>query len=207
MGRIYRERTTRRTLANMDRQIKVQGSASHLALSGLSVPEEGVTQVDGTLHVLGDFIADGKISNDALMNPIRGDAALDSASGFSLNTTGTVPLVSQSWFVPEGFTKAHIYITGRVFAYNSTAGVDYLFARSRAYVPSSDIAIFGNGFPVAATGSNGSAFNVSPVGLEFLNLSDGLEIRLEVQGWTAFATWAASAGNIADVAGQITWTR
>lgn len=207
MARQYESRTLRSTLRRMDDQIKRQGSASRFALSGLSVTGDEEVTMHGDFVVTGNFTAQKKINNEALVNPIRGDAALSSASGFALTTTGTVPLVSQAWFVPEGFTRAHVYITSRVFAINNTAGVDYLYARSRVYLPASGVAGFGNGFPIAATGNNGSALNMSPLGYEIVNLVEGDEVRLEVQGWTSFAGWAADASNMADVAGQITWTR
>jgi hypothetical protein len=197
-----------------------------LANTGLSVPSPGVTQVDGTFDVLGTENVSGNLNvtgdltvsgtlvlpngsvNDAwLTNPIRGDSAFSSASNFALTTTGTTPLVSQSWYTPTGFTTADVLIVGRVFAYNSTASLDYLFARSRVYVPSSGQTGYGIGLPLAVSASGGSGLNSSPISVKVENLTDGQEIRLEIQGWTNTAGWAANAGNVADVAGQIIWTR
>jgi hypothetical protein len=197
-----------------------------LANTGLSVPGPGVTQVDGTFDVLGTENVSGNLNvtgdltvsgtlvlpngsvNDAwLTNPIRGDSAFSSASNFALTTTGTTPLVSQSWYTPTGFTTADVLIVGRVFAYNSTASLDYLFARSRVYVPSSGQTGYGIGLPLAVSASGGSGLNSSPISVKVENLTDGQEIRLEIQGWTNTAGWAANAGNVADVAGQIIWTR
>jgi hypothetical protein len=197
-----------------------------LANTGLSIPSPGVTQVDGTLNVLGTENVSGNLNvtgdltvsgtlvlpngsvNDAwLTNPIRGDSAFSSASNFALTTTGTTPLVSQSWYTPTGFTTANVLIVGRVFAYNSTASLDYLFARSRVYVPSSGQTGYGIGLPLAVSASGGSGLNSSPISVKVENLTDGQEIRLEIQGWTNTAGWAANAGNVADVAGQIIWTR
>jgi hypothetical protein len=100
-----------------------------------------------------------------------------------------------------------VLIVGRVFAYNSTASLDYLFARSRVYVPSSGQTGYGIGLPLAVSASGGSGLNSSPISVKVENLTDGQEIRLEIQGWTNTAGWAANAGNVADVAGQIIWTR
>jgi hypothetical protein len=149
----------------------------------------------------------GAILNDWLANPVRGDSAFSSTSNFALTTTGTTPLVSQSWYTPTGFTTANVLIVGRVFAYNSTASLDYLFARSRVYVPSSGQTGYGIGLPLAVSASGGSGLNSSPISVKVENLTDGQEIRLEIQGWTNTAGWAANAGNVADVAGQIIWTR
>jgi hypothetical protein len=149
----------------------------------------------------------GIIGNDALTNPVRGDSAYTATSGFSLDTVGATPLASQSWFTPDGFTTADILIVGRVFAYNNTAGLDYLQARSRVYIPSTGAQGYGNAMPVAVSGSSGSGKNDSPISIKVEGLTDGQEIRLQVQAWTSFANWAANAGNIADVSGQIIWTR
>jgi len=149
----------------------------------------------------------GIIGNEALSNPVRGDSAYTAASGFALTTTGATPLASQSWLTPAGFTTADILIVGRVFAYNSTAGLDYLQARSRVYVPSTGAQGYGIAMPVAVTGGSGSGKNDSPISIKVENLAAGQEIRLEVQGWTSFAGWAANGGNMADVSGQIIWTR
>jgi hypothetical protein len=197
-----------------------------LAHTGLSVPAQGVTQVDGTLDVLGtenvsgnltvtgDLTVSGTLAlpngsvNDAwLTNPVRGDSAYASASNFALTTTGTTPLVSQSWYTPAGFTTADVLIAGRVFAVNSTAGLDYLYARSRVYVPATGVTGYGTGLPLAVSASGGSGLNSSPISIKVENLTDGQEIRLEIQGWTNTAGWAANSSNTADVAGQIIWTR
>jgi hypothetical protein len=153
------------------------------------------------------YLRPGSISNAVLANPVRGDSAYAYATNFALTTTGTTPLVSQSWYTPTGFTTANVLIAGRVFAYNSTASLDYLFARSRVYVPSSGQTGYGTGLPLAVSASGGSGLNSSPISIKVANLTDGQEIRLEIQGWTNTAGWAANAGNTADVAGQIIWTR
>jgi hypothetical protein len=149
----------------------------------------------------------GSIGNEALTNPVRGDSAYTAAYGFGVTTTGTTPLASQSWLTPKGFTTADILIMGRVFAINSTAGLDYLNARSRVYVPSTGAEGYGNAMPLAVSASGGSGLNQSPISIKVEGLTDGQEIRLEIQAWTSFANWAADGNNIADVAGQIIWTR
>jgi hypothetical protein len=153
------------------------------------------------------YLRPGSVSNTALTNPVRGDSAYQSATNFALTTSGTTPLVSQSWFTPAGFTTANILIVGRVFAYNTTASLDYLFARSRVYVPATSQVAYGTALPLAVSGNNGSGINQSPVSVKVQSLTDGQEIRLEIQGWTNTAGWSASSGNTADVAGQIIWTR
>jgi hypothetical protein len=162
---------------------------------------------DGYLEVNDIELRGGIIGNEALTSPVRGNSAYAYGSGFAVTTTGTTPLATQSWFTPEGFTTASIFIIGRVYAVNSTAGLDYLSARSRIFVPSTGVEGYGYAMPLPVSANGGSGINQSPIAGTIDSLTTGQEIRLEVQGWTSFANWAASGSNIADVAGQIIWTR
>ncbi len=200
MGRIYRERTTRRTLANMDRRIKAQGSASVLARSGLSVPEEGVPQADGTLLVRGDFIADGKDSNEALENPTKPGTVYASITGFGL-TVGLVNILTTTVVVPDGFTIAHAMMAGRVFAYNSTTGRDYL------YVQTNIAGYNGWALPLGIEPNDGSGINNSAFATVLSGLTPGSSFTVQVAAGTSFAPWAADPGHTAEVSGLITWYR
>lgn len=186
---------------------KMQGSGFDGDLSTRNAGTKGWAFGPDSVAVGDLILRPGSIGNDALTNPVRGDSAYTAAYGFGVTTTGSTPLATQSWFTPNGFTTADILLVGRVFAVNGTAGLDYLSARSRVYIPSTGVEGYGNAMPLAVSENGGSGLNQSPISIKVENLTPGLEIRLEIQGWTGYANWAANGNNIADVAGQIIWTR
>ena len=111
-----------------------------LSNTGLSCPSPGVTQVKGNLWVTGDFTADGKISNDALTNPVLPQAVFANATGFTLTTTLNVK-VSVDVLVPAGYTRLAALATGAVYAVNPNttggsngAGGDAISARTESSV-------------------------------------------------------------------------
>lgn len=158
--------------------------------------------------VLNDlYLRPGSVGNDALTNPLRVDCLYSADHGFALTTAGTTPLSSQTWQVPDGYTTCVVHITSRVFAYNPTVGLDYLTARSRVRRPSTGYTFYGAGLPIAVSDSGGSGTSSSPLAVRLEDLDPGEDIVIEVQGWTAFAGWAADPGNTADIAGILLWTR
>ena len=199
MGRIYRERGMRRTVANMQQQIKVQGSASVLARSGLSVPEEGVTQVDGTLHVLGDFIADGKISNDALMAPVSPLSAHTDGTNFSLATGANVAKLTMTIPVPEGYGSALVLASGNMNAYNSTANADYGYLGIRI----NGAAI---GWSLAAYAAGGTYCAVSNSASSLLS-SIGSSFTVQAACSSANADWAADVSNTINLDAMVLFLR
>jgi hypothetical protein len=201
MGRLYRERSIGRSIASVERQLKRQSTASVLARSGLSVPEQGTTQVDGTLHVLGDFIADGKISNDALTNPVKLDYIYASALGYGIDTVGTTPKVTDVLTTPEGFTQAGVYVTSKVYAINDTSGLDYLYSRTRID------GVYGVSTPFPATAGGGSTTSFDPSAWVVKGLTGGQTFVIDVQAWSSFGTWSANAANSANINGIVFWFR
>jgi hypothetical protein len=202
MGRLYRERSLDRSLASVERQLKRQSTASVLARSGLSVPEEGVTQVDGTLHVLGDFIADGKVSNDALTNPVQLDYVYASALGYGIDTiAGGTPKVTKTLTTPAGFTQAGVYVTSKVYAINDTTGLDYLYSRTRID------GIYGVSTPFPATANGGSTTSFDPSSWVVKGLTGGQTFVIDVQAWSSFGSWSADAANSANINGIVFWFR
>lgn len=207
MGRIYRERTTRRTLANMDRRIKAQGSASVLARSGLSVPEEGVTQVDGTLHVLGDFIADGKVSNEALESPVLPDVRMANATNFSLTTTLSEK-VSIDVSVPDGFTRLLAKVDGFIYANNPNTtggsdgnGGDAISART-------DVGGWNSAWmPEGVSGNGGFSTQSSSLAVLIENLTLGATIHMAELGMSNYQTIAANVNNRAFLSALLIWLR
>lgn len=200
MGRIYREPSARALLAAHDRQIRMNAFASRLARSGLSVPAPGVTQVDGNLVVLGDFTAEGKVSNDALVAPVAPGVVFDSLTNFSLTTTLT-NIRTTTITVPAGFTRAAVSVVVRVFAINPTASLDYLYAQANI------AGLNGYALPLAVSGNGGSGTNVSPFSTVLDNLTPGGTFTVQIAAGTAFAAWSASAQNTAEASGSIMWFR
>lgn len=147
----------------------------------------------------------GSVGNDALTNPVRGDVSTAATSGFALGTA-MATLTSATWTVPDGFNQAQVFGSAKVFAYNPTAGLDYLQARSRIVRVSDGAEVTGVVTPTAVSASNGSGTSIG-LGVAVVQLNPGDQIRLEVQGSSSFAAWAANVGNTAEWTGIINWYR
>ena len=143
----------------------------------------------------------GIIGNDALANPVKADYVYTDASGFGVDTVGTTPKMSLTLTTPAGFTTAVVYVTSRVYAINDTAGVDYLFSRTRID------GTYGDSVPYPATGSNGSTVSLDPSSWKVTGLTGGSTFVIDVQAWTAFANWSANASNRGNLNGIVTWYR
>jgi len=123
-----------------------------------------------------------------------------STSNFGLTTSSATKL-SQTITVPAGFTSAIVSVTGRVYAINNTASVDYLFANAQIDT------FVGNGMPIVATASNGSALNVAPFAKVLTGLTPGDTFTILVNAATSFADWISQASNQADMNGTVSWYR
>lgn len=200
MGRLYKSRTVRSVLREHERQLKVQGSASTVARSGLSVTAEDELTMYGDFIVTGDFTAQGKISNDALTNPVAAVAKYDYVTNFSMPASLT-NIRTLSVPVPAGFTQAAVSLTVRVYALNSTAGLDYLYSQANI-----------NGFnglslPTPVSGSGGSGMNVSTFSIVLTGAGLGSAVVLQIAAQSNFASWAADPSNSADLSASISWYR
>jgi hypothetical protein len=209
-----------------------QSFSSFLTGMGLSVPASGVTQVDGSLVVQngeaksGNYVpatsgwhlgSDGKaefkditlydLPDSMLANPTSPQAIYDYVQNFGLTTTLTnirTTLIT----IPDGFTKAAVTITVRVYAINpnttggyDTHGGDYLYGQAN---------INGyNGFalPLAVSGSSGSGTNISPFSTVLTGLTPGGTISLQIAAAVNFAAWAAQTQNTAEISGSVQWYR
>ena len=165
------------------------------------------TTVSDLTTAQADIAANVASINDLLTKVVRTDAIFASASNFSLSTSSATK-VSLTITVPAGFTKAAVSVIGRVFAINNNTtggpagtGLDYLYADAR-------IAGFvGNGMPLVANGSNGSAMNVAPFAKVLTGLTPGDTFTILVNAATSYLSWAAQASNKADLSGTISWYR
>lgn len=142
----------------------------------------------------------GIIGNDALTNPVAPQYVYDYTTNFAVGTT--VAHVRRTTItVPAGFTSAIVNVTGRVYAVNSTAGLDYLYTQTNVK------GFNGLALPLPVSASGGSGFNVSPFSVLLSGLTPGSTFTIDVDAFTAFGAWASSASNTMDVSGTILWFR
>lgn len=214
MPRIYRQPTVSSTLRAQAKQLRRQGSASSYALTGAAVPEQGVTAspnfVAGSAgwalydNGNGEFneltLRSGIIGNDALTNPVVPGYLFASANTFGVTTTLT-NILTRNVTVPSGCTQLAASVTGRVYATNNTAGLDYLYGQA-------NIAGFnGNALPLAVSGSNGTGTNISPFSVLLTGLTPGSNVAFQMAASTAFASWASNASNVVELSGLLLWFR
>jgi hypothetical protein len=120
-----------------------------------------------------------------------------SATAFALSTVGA-NVIDSLVTVPTGFTSCVVYLTGRVFAYNSTAVTDYLYARPVVNGAP------GNALPVpAATTAAGT--NVAPFSTVLTGLTPGGTFSVQLWASTLTAGWASDPANTADLSGVTLW--
>jgi len=147
-----------------------------------------------------------ELGYEGLRNPQRGDFTTTLATNFALTTTPTT-LASVTWTVPDGgFDQVQVSGAAKVFAVNSTAGLDYVYARSRIVRISDGVDIIGAFTPTAVSASGGSGTSVG-LGGGVVGLLPGDQVRIEVQGWASFAGWATNASNVAEWSGVLNWFR
>jgi len=203
-----------RYLRQQARTAQRQQQSSAFNLSGTSVVAEDVTEVDGTLNVVGNLnvtgpmvvggtlsLPNGIVDNAALASPVvpQGIYAI-SSTGFALSTT-PVTLETVTITVPAGFTSAVVFCASRVYATNPNASDDYLYVRT--YIAGA----YANGFPLLTAQAYGSNVNIAPYSQVLTGLTPGGTFTVSVSAYTAYYAWAANASNAADMSGNILWFR
>lgn len=171
-----------------------------LANTGMRCTAPGQFEIDGTVTVTGDFIAEGKISNDALTSPVAPGSIYAYSQGFDLPTANT-NIVTSTITVPDGFTKAAVSIVTRVYAVNHTPDLDYLYGEANI------AGLNGFALPLAVSGNNGTGTNVSPFSTVLDALIPGDTFTVQQAVHTAFAPWPADGSNTAEISGSILWFR
>lgn len=213
-----RRRTLTGEIRKQREQVRRVGNASPFFGTGMHPNGEG--GLDSDNYVAGEsgysFRADGNaefndltlrggiIGNEALTNPVKPDVSSNFDSGFSIGTTYAVKM-TRTWVLPAGFNVAQISGTAKAVALNDTAGVDYLYVRSRITRVSDGMDVFGYGSPVLAP-AGGLATGYG-LGVAYVPLNPGDSIRLQVECMTSFGTWSSSASNVAEWSGMISWYR
>lgn len=203
-----------------------------LANTGLSVPSPGVTQVDGSLNVVGTenvsgnlnvtgnetvsgnltvsgalVLPNGSVNNAWLVSPVSPQAVYDSVQNFSLSTTLT-NIRTTNVTIPSGFTKAAVQLTVRAYATNpNTTGGNNGSGGDYLYAQANINGFNGYALPTGVSGSNGSGTNVSTFAIVLTGLTPGATISLQCAVQTGFLSWAANANNTVDLSASIGWYR
>jgi len=148
-----------RRIRQNERAAQRQQQSSAFALSGTSVVAENMTEVDGTLNVVGNLavtgpaslsgdttiggnaaitgtlsLPSGIIDDAALANPTAFGANGATAGAFALSTVSTAK-ASATIPIPAGFTRALVHATVNASVENTSAAFDYLFVRANISSP------------------------------------------------------------------------
>lgn len=162
-------------IRDLKRRVDAIEKRSPLAGSGMSVTDQGVVTVDGSLVVEGDFTAEGKIDNAALVSPVVPVSVNQQRDGFAVGVPWTTVL-DYSLAVPSGFSSAVVLATSRTTAFmnRGTPGdTDYIRSRlTVAGVESGD-------YPLAVTGAGGSGTSHASVAVNPASLGATLDFTVE----------------------------
>lgn len=192
-------RTARMIVKELQEEQRRQRSTSPFANSGLSVPAPGTTQVTGNLWVTGDFTADGKITNAALINPVIPGQQFIGRNTFGVTVAGAYVL-TRTATVPAGCDTVTVTAYGRVIATNSTGSADYLYTA---------LDVNGTGGNQFAVDIPAGKFSTSSVGFAttLTGLTPGDPVVTGLYTSTGLASWASSGSNAADLSVTYLWTR
>ena len=215
----------RRYLRQQARAAQRQQQSSAFNLSGTSVVAEDVTEVDGTLNVVGNLNVSGPavitgtlslpagiIDNAALANPVVPQGVFGSVSNFALTARNPVTVAdvikTVTITVPAGMTSAVVSVISRVFAINSnttgginTFGGDYFFGQT-GIAGFLDAAL-----PKVVDGSSSSDITVSPFAKVLTGLIPGYTFTITIGACSDYLNWPAFTNNLATVSGSILWFR
>lgn len=202
-------KSLRRAFEILSERVKKLENTSPFSGTGLSIPEPGVTQVDGNLWVTGDFTADGKINNDALVDPVNPNVVNQVATNFAVAGGGFVTIVSFNATVPTGCTRLLAHLTGDAFVVNPNttggsngAGSDIIIAQCSAGADD------GLAMGTSISGSNGqTSVHCSLAALQ-TGLTPGDTVTLRVKAYGAFQSFgAANPSNQANLCASLLWLR
>lgn len=155
---------------------------------------------DGNAEFNQITLRSGIVGNDALTSPVAPGVIFDSRTNFALTTTLT-NILTTTVTVPPGFTRAAVSVVCRVFAYNNTASLDYLYGQANI------AGLNGYALPLAVSGSGGSGTNISPYSTVLTGLTPGGSFAVQIAASTSFAAWAANSGNTCETSGSVMWFR
>jgi len=184
------------------------------------VVAEDVTEVDGTLNVVGNLNVSGPavitgtlslpagiIDNAALASPVVPQSVNFTSSNFAIGTAVAVR-ASSTITVPAGFTSAVVTVIARVLGFNpnTTAGSngtggDWLYIAAQI-----DTAV-GIYHGDVVLGSNDSNISVDGLSTVLTGLTGGDTFMCKVNVCSGLLDWGTSVNNAAEMSGTILWFR
>jgi hypothetical protein len=199
-----------------------------LANTGLSIPSPGVTQVDGSLNVVGTenvsgnlnvsgnetvsgnltvsgalVLPNASVNNAWLTNPLSPTRLHSDANNYTVGTAWST-IATAVTTVPTGYTQALILsMAVGASAQNSTAASDFLYASGR--VNTGSLGGYSLGSADVPAGKYGLTFDFQ-TGL-LPGLTAGSTLTFTAQVSTAFGSWAANTGNVANLDVALLWLR
>lgn len=165
----------------------------------------GNTTIGGNARITGTLsLPAGIIDNDALANPLAFAADSADANVFPIPKT-EVTVVSRTITVPPGFTTAVVQGFGTIYAMNSTATLDYLYACVFIDWPAGSTS--GRQLLTPLTANNGSGHLAVNKQTEITGLSPGDRITVRMTVKSAFANLPATANNGSSINLLVIWAR
>lgn len=200
-------KSLRTELEKLRERIRRLENASPFSGTGLSIPADGTTQVTGNLLVTGDFTAEGKVSNDALTDPVIPQVARLSASAFSLTTT-YADKDTASLTVPEGCTRLLASVQGRLYVVNTntTGGADGTGTEA-IYVRLTVGTNQSTATPTGVSGSNGFASTTGQDAFLLTGLAAGDPVTFAVGGKCGYSSIPTYADNYIIATATLIWLR
>jgi hypothetical protein len=211
-------KSLRAKIEQIAERVKKLENTSPFSGTGMSVPSDGTTQVDGTLNVTGNETVGGTlnvtgntiiggtlslpagiINNDALANPVVPGQAFQGASTFALSVAGS-NIITVNKTVPTGFTSVVVNAYGRVAATNSTATKDAVY--SAVDVNGTGGNQFGNEVAAGDFGSVSAGYSTLLTGL-----TAGATVATHLFASTGLGGWASDPSNGADLSVTYLWFR
>lgn len=190
----------------VEAQIAKLWQRSPFGNSGITLTGPNQFTVDGSMTVTGDFNAEGKINNDALVNPLNPTRVHTDAQDFSVPaaSSGFATIASVAVTVPNGFTQMLVISMGaNATAFNSGTSNDFLYVRGR--INDSDSGGFVLGSSSVAAGDYGVA---SDFRLRLLTgLTPGATVTFALQVQAAYDPWTANIANAANLDAALLWLR
>lgn len=175
-------------------------NASPFSGTGLSIPADGTTQVEGNLWVTGDFTADGKITNGALTNPVVPAVAHAETDNFSLVNGPNVAKATATVPVPAGYTQAMVTATATMSVWNPNASDQVAYVA--AWIE--DDSTRGASMPVTIRPSTQGTSSHTATAL-LTSLGSSFTVQAAASSFPA--NWAASTSNFINIDATILFLR
>ena len=165
-----------RRLADLQRQINEQRAAKRLPAS---------------------TFPPGVIPTSALASPAAPGAVQLSATNFAVAAAGATVLTG-TITIPSRMTNCVVSLTARVYATNTTATSDSLYARVEVAT------VTGTALPVTVPTTE-ARVNVATLTTLLTGLTPGATFAVRAWAKTLTADWTASGGNTVDISGTLAW--